>query len=74
MAMWDTNDLWLKANVFIDKANTLDHNEPDFGLWSALALELLGRAALSNIHPALNADPKDERNLFYALGLHRVEQ
>lgn len=74
MAMWDADALWLKAKTFIDKANALDHANPDFGLWSALALELLARAALSRIHPALNADPKDERNLFYALGFPLVEQ
>lgn len=74
MAMWDRDALWLKAKTFIDKANALEHGDPDFGLWSALALELLCRAALSHIHPALNADPKDERNLFYGLGLPLVEQ
>jgi predicted RNA-binding Zn-ribbon protein involved in translation (DUF1610 family) len=74
MAMWDAGALWLKAKTFIDKANALDHNNQEFGLWSALALELLGRAALSNIHPALNADPKDEGNLFYTLGLSPVKQ
>src|SRR6266404_4306098 len=74
MAMWDWNALWLKAKTFIDKANALDHDDPEFGLWSALALELLGRAALSHIHPALNADPRDEKSLFYALGLPIVEQ
>jgi predicted RNA-binding Zn-ribbon protein involved in translation (DUF1610 family) len=74
MAMWDTEALWLKARTYIDKANALEHDNPDFGLSSALALEFLGRAALSHIHPALNADPKDEKNLFYSLGLQLVEQ
>jgi hypothetical protein len=74
MAMWDANALWLKAKTFIDKANELEHSDSDFGLWSALALELLGRAALSNIHPALNADPKDEGNLFYTFGLSPAKQ
>jgi predicted RNA-binding Zn-ribbon protein involved in translation (DUF1610 family) len=72
--MWDSDALWLKAKTFIAKANALDHAHPDFGLWSSLALELLGRAALSRIHPALNADPKQETNLFYALGLPSVDQ
>ena len=40
----------------------------------ALALELLARAALTKMHPALNADPRDEKNLFYALGFPIVEQ
>jgi hypothetical protein len=74
MAMWASDALWLKAKTFIDKANAVEHANPDFGLWSALALELLARAALTNIHQALNADPKDERNLFFALGIQVVEQ
>jgi len=73
MSIWDPEALWLKAKVFIDRANALEHGDPDFGLWSALSLELLARGALSKIHPALNADPRDERNLFYALGFPLVE-
>jgi hypothetical protein len=69
MGMWDWESLWLKSKKFIDKANGEDREDPEFGLQSALALELLGRAALSHIHPALNADPKKEGNLFHALGL-----
>jgi predicted RNA-binding Zn-ribbon protein involved in translation (DUF1610 family) len=33
-----------------------------------LALELLARAALTNIHPSLNADPQQETNIFYGFG------
>src|SRR5713226_6901887 len=69
MGMWDWEALWLKAKKFIDKANGANRDDPEFGVQSALALELLGRAALSHIHPALNADPKQEANLFHALGL-----
>jgi len=74
MAMWDSEALWLKAKTFVDKANAVEHGNPDFGLWSSLALELLARAALTKIHPALNADPKDERNLFFSLGIQVVDQ
>ncbi len=69
MGMWDWESLWLKSKKFIDKANEENRESPEFGVQSALALELLGRAALSHIHPALNADPKKEGNLFHALGL-----
>jgi predicted RNA-binding Zn-ribbon protein involved in translation (DUF1610 family) len=73
MALWDTNSLWLKAKAYIDKAQVLDRGDPDFGLWSSLALELLARAALSRVHPALNSDARDEKNLLYAFGYDVVE-
>jgi hypothetical protein len=44
------------------------HEEWQCGLWSGLALELLGRAALARISPTLLADHKDGNNLLYALG------
>ena len=37
-------------------------------LWCILALELLARATLSRISPALLADQKEENNLLYAFG------
>ncbi|KAA0694332.1 hypothetical protein DT594_12410 [Halopseudomonas laoshanensis] len=39
-----------------------------YGLWSSLSLELLARAALSNISPVLLADSKNWRNITFALG------
>ena len=39
-----------------------------FGLWSALSLELLARAALAHISPVLLAGKSDWRNLMHALG------
>lgn len=49
----------------------LETNRDDwrFALWSSLALELLARAALAKISPALLAEPKDWNNLLFAIGL-----
>jgi predicted RNA-binding Zn-ribbon protein involved in translation (DUF1610 family) len=74
MGIWDSDSLWLKANTFIDKAIAVGQAHPDFGLWAALALELLARSALAKIHPALNADPQDDKNLLYAFGFPVVGQ
>ncbi len=74
MGTWDSNSLWLKANTFIDKAIAVGQAHSDFGLWCALALEVLARAALTNIHPALNADPQDDKNLLYAFGFPVIGQ
>lgn len=43
-------------------------DEWQYGFWSALALELLIRAALAHISPTLLADTSKWRNLTYALG------
>jgi hypothetical protein len=65
---WDSDGLWLKAKMLIDKANEHDHSSPEFAFWSALALECVARAALTKIHPVLNADPRDDTNLLYGCG------
>src|SRR4051794_2172325 len=66
--MWDPEQYWLKARVYARRS--LDDGKGDWerAFWSALALEFLARCALTSIHPALNADPRDETNLFYAFG------
>lgn len=65
---WDPEGLWLKSRVFVDRANHCSSDDPLRAFWSSLALEMLARAALSNLHPTLNADPRDFRHLLYALG------
>jgi hypothetical protein len=68
MTTWDSDKLWLKAKLFVDKANEHDQASSDFAFWTALSLECLARSALTAIHPALNADPRDAENLLYAFG------
>jgi hypothetical protein len=74
MKAWDSKGLWLKSKQFIDKANSYDHSSGEFPFWSALALECLARSALTKVHPALNADPRDDVNLLYAFGYSVVGQ
>ena len=67
--MWDYDSLYKKAKVYVRKA--LEHEQPtseEVPLWSVLALELLARATLSSIHPALLADPRDGASLLHACG------
>ena len=68
MTAWDSDNLWLKAKFFIDRANEFDQASSDFAFWSALSLECLARSALTSIHPALNADPREDLNLLYPFG------
>src|ERR1700678_1100528 len=58
---WSSESLYNKSKLFAERA----HNEPVdsalFGFWMSLAVEMLGRAALAYVHPALLADPKETR-------------
>ncbi len=74
MDTWDSKKLWLKARSFMDKANSFDSNSPEFPFWCALALECLARSALTKIHPALNADPRNDENLLYGFGFNVTAQ
>lgn len=66
---WSPESLYGKAKLYAQRA----HNEPVesalFGFWMSLALELLARAALAQIHPVLLADPREQDNIQYAFGI-----
>ena len=62
--------LFAKSQVYIRRglrAQT-DKDTEEYQLWASLALELLGKAALSRVHPALVADPTHTPSLFAACG------
>lgn len=64
--------LLAKSRVYIQRAfraktaGDLD----EYQLWASLALELLGKAALANIHPSLVVDPNHFESLFAASGIN----
>lgn len=66
--IWAHESLLAKAQRFAEEM--LRHPKDDwrFALWSTLVLELLGRAALSKINPALLAEPKEWNNIYFSLG------
>lgn len=66
---WDRDALWNKAVLFMRRASAEDRDGQEFGLWAAMGLELLARAAVSKTSPALLAEPdKDQKNLLHAFG------
>lgn len=67
---WLPNDLLAKAKLYAARANDEAFESALFGFWMSLSLELLARAALSKIHPALLADPSQEGNIHYAFGIN----
>ena len=67
--MWNYDSLYRKAKLFVRKG--LEHDAPDsteIPLWCIVALELLARATLSRINPALLADPRDGASILAACG------
>lgn len=62
--------LYAKSQVYIRRGFRAhaDNDTEEYQLWASLALELLGKAALSKVHPALVADPTHYQSLFAACG------
>lgn len=66
---WDRDSLWAKACVYMERAFKESKDDPLFGLWAALGLELLARSAVSHVSPTLLAHPQNEhQQLLHALG------
>lgn len=66
---WNRDSLWAKACVYFEQAFKESKNDPLFGLWAALGLELVARSAVSSVSPTLLAEPdRDHKNLLHALG------
>lgn len=66
---WSQEALFAKAQLYAEvMANNAD-SEWQFGLWSALTLEMLVRSAVSKTSPVLVADNQDWANVQYGLGI-----
>lgn len=68
---YDHEALWTKAKLFLNRAMDDDVRSFDEqALWATLALELLAKASLARVTPALIADPSEDGvNLLIASGL-----
>ena len=67
--IWSEDDLWSKGKLYIRRALDADRNGALYPFWMTLALEFIARAALSKVHPVLNADLRSEKNVYFGLGL-----
>ena len=65
---WSKEALLAKAQRFAEQMLSYPKDDWRFALWSTLVLELLGRAALARVNPALLAEAKDWNNLYFSLG------
>lgn len=72
---WNAEALFVKAQRYAERMAESDSDGWEHALWSSLSLELLARAALSNVSPALLADnDKNWTSLFHALGFEPTEK
>lgn len=65
---WDYESLWAKARLYVERASEQERDGSLYPFWSILALELLARATLASVHPALLADPREPSNMMFAFG------
>lgn len=65
---WSSEALFNKALFYVSEMERYTADDWHFGFWSCLSLELLARAALAHISPALLADRRNWRNITHALG------
>jgi hypothetical protein len=66
----DFDALYTKSRVYIRRGFRAQANKDteEYQLWASLSLELLGKATLVKVHPALVADPLHFQSLFAACG------
>src|SRR6266705_6622748 len=63
-ALYTKSQVYIARGLRAQRAGEAD----EYQLWGSLALELLGKAALAKVHPALVADPTHYQSLFAACG------
>lgn len=74
IAAWDPSALYDKSVRYIQQTTDLSVDDWEYALWSSLSLELLARASLANIHPALLAETdRNASSLISALGFSPTE-
>lgn len=65
---WERDPLLAKTRLFFGRAFNTERDDPVFGLWCSLGLEMLARTALASVSPALLAQPEpNQRNLLHVL-------
>jgi len=65
---WEKDPLWAKSKLYFQYAFEFPREDARFGLWCAMGLELLARAAVASVSPTLLAEPdREQKNLLHAL-------
>jgi len=63
--------IFAKSKAYVQRALRCKANKEydEYQLWASLALELLGKTCLAQIHPSLIVNPQDQVSLFAASGV-----
>jgi rRNA processing protein Gar1 len=73
--VWNSDQYWAKGVRYFTRMQEATQGAPDVGFFAALSLEFFARAALTAIHPALNADPRDEgEHILFAFDIAATAQ
>jgi hypothetical protein len=70
--IWESEHLFNKAAAVFQKASSLERSDFEYPLLLTMGFELLSRAALAKVHPALLADPSDGENILFAFGFAKT--
>jgi hypothetical protein len=73
-ADWDPDALRAKSRVYFDRAFEYSPEDVLFAFWCHLAVELLARAAIASVNPALLAARRKIDSLLYGLGVGDADQ
>lgn len=74
---FDYNNLYVKAQGYIERANDTERDSLLYPFWLSLSLEFLIRSSLAKIHPALLAETpnsNDYKSLLYSFGYEVTNQ
>lgn len=66
---WDSEGLYRKAQLYVERANQEPPDGPMRAHWAVLALELLARSSLARRHQVLLADPREPNSILHAFGV-----
>lgn len=70
---WEKDPLLAKSRLFFQRAFEQSREDPLFGLWCSLGMELLARAAIASVSPTLLAEP-DAGHRFLLQALNRGQE
>jgi hypothetical protein len=65
---WSKEAFLTKAQRYAEAMSTYARDDWKFAFWASLTLELIARAALAHVSPALLAEKSDWNNTYFALG------
>jgi hypothetical protein len=70
---WSAEAFLIKAQRYVDEMQSTSPDDWKYVLWSTFTLEMLARAAVAHVSPALLADSRDWHHVYYSLGFQPTQ-